>query len=205
MKKNIQTILIILLAIISCTTSTNAEDKKNLPSSIKGDKVKWKDGTNDADAIILKDYVLEILGSSGNSKMKSVDRNSSIHLDGKKVKIHKVSDPNVKASLGQGKIPDSFKKAGEFIPVLSGNGSDTDLIAPIGNIVVQLDPSIKGDKASDWARKNGLKILNKLSFGNYYVIESSAGIYYIDLANSLIGKPGVISATPEFWTNKGLR
>ncbi len=205
MKKFIQSTLILLITLISCTTSTNADDKKPLTSSLQGGKVSWKEGNQNKSAMLLSDYLLEVVGSNGESKMKSVDKNASTTMDGRRFKVHKLNDATIKASISKGVIPDSVKKSGDFIPVFSENGSDAHLLAPVGNIIVQLEDSYDESKAKSWASENGLRILNKLSFGNFYLIESPAGFYAIDLANSLIGKKGVVSASPEMWSNHGLR
>jgi hypothetical protein len=205
MKKFIQSTFILLITLISCTTSTNADDKKPLTSSLNGGKVTWYDGKEQKSAILLSDFLLEVVGSSGESKMKSIDKNATTAMDGRRYKVHKLTDPTIKASISKGAIPDSVKKSGNFLPVFSENGSESHLMVPVGNIIVQLESSYDESKAKSWASENGLRILNKLSFGNFYLIESPAGFYAIDLANSLVGKKGVLSATPEWWTNHGLR
>lgn len=205
MKQFIKSTIILLITIISCTTGTNAEDKKTLPSSLNGGKVSWKDGNQTKSAVLLSDFVLEVVGSSGESKMKSVDKNATTAMNGRRFKVHKLNDPSFKSALAKGEIPESAQKSGDFIPVFSENGSESHIIAPVGNILVKLEDSYDESKAKSWANENGLKIVNKLSFGNYYLIESPAGFYAIDLANSLVGKKGVVSASPEWWSNAQLK
>ncbi len=69
-----------------------------------------------------------------------------------------------------------------------------------GNVVVEFDAERDADAVNAWAGEQGLTILRKLSFGNYYLVQSPAGLASLDLANRLQQSGAVRSAQPNWWT-----
>lgn len=191
----IQTLILILIFAFSCTT-VGANDKKVTHTQAQvGDVITWYDGETKKQAYILKDYIVEL--TSNASVVKSIDKNAETRLSKGNIKLHKISDANLKESLSKGVIPKDVKKQGAFVVALSTTGDESGLIVPSGNVIVQLNTKEESE-AKEWALKNGLKYVRKL-FGSLYVIESVAGLEAIQLANELRSKEGVVSATPDFY------
>jgi len=69
-----------------------------------------------------------------------------------------------------------------------------------GNVVVEFAAERGAETVSAWAEEEGLTILRKLSFGNYYLVQSPAGLASLDLANRLQQSGAVRSAQPNWWT-----
>ncbi len=193
----IQILILFVIFAFSCTT-IGANDKKVTHSKPpEGDVITWYDGDIQRKAFILKDYIVEL--GTNTSTIQSIDKNAQTRFTKGKIKLHKVSDPNLKESLAKGIVPKDVKKQGAFLPALSTTGDESGLIVPSGNIIVKLNTKEESE-AKAWAEKNKLKYVKKL-FGSSFVIESVAGIEAIQLANELRSKEGVLSATPDFFTN----
>ncbi|MEM4271456.1 MAG: hypothetical protein QXO70_05195 [Candidatus Pacearchaeota archaeon] len=193
----LKTIILFMLFAFLCTT-VGANDKNVTHSTVSsGDVVTWYDGDTQRKAYILKDYIVE-LGSSP-STVKSIDKNAETRLTRGNIKLHKISDANLKENLAKGVVPANVKKQGAFLPALSTTGDESGLIVPSGNIIVKLNTKEESE-AKAWAAKHNLKYVKKL-FGSLFVVESVAGLEAIQLANELRNKEGVLSATPDFYTN----
>jgi len=194
MKQKLFFLSIILL--LSCASGMQAEEKK-INSSLNGNLLTYYDGSEPRKAYILNDYVVEI--GTGASNMKSLDKSAQTKLEKGNIKLHKVSDPNLKAELSKGNVPKSNSNS-LFVPALSTTGDESGLIVPIGGVIVELAKGTDEASAKAWASKNKLNLVKKV-VGSFYLVESPAGIAAIELANSLREKQGVVSATPNFWKN----
>lgn len=69
-----------------------------------------------------------------------------------------------------------------------------------GNVVVEFSPDRDAESVAGWADAEGLTLLRKLSFGNYYLVQSPAGMASLELANQLQQSGEVRSAQPNWWT-----
>lgn len=85
-------------------------------------------------------------------------------------------------------------------PVFRDHGGHGRMRALPGNVVVQFDTETSDEMVTDWAQSEGLVVLRKLSFGNYYLIESPSGLASLELANRLQESGSVLNAQPNWWT-----
>ncbi len=193
MKQKILFFLIILL--LSCASGVQAEEKK--ASSLSSNLVTYYDGKEARQAYVLNDYIVEI--GTGASSVKSLDKSAQTKLDKGNIKLHKVSDANLKSELSKGNVPKSSSNS-LFVPALSTTGDESGLIVPIGGVIVEFAKGTDEASAKAWAAKHKLNLVKKV-VGSFYLVDSPAGIAAIELANSLREKEGVISAIPNFWKN----
>jgi len=179
-----------------------AEDKKVSEPKDRGNFHTYYDGKEQRRVMILPEYIAEF--SSGKSKFKDFDKSSQTVMEGTRVKIYKIGNSTLKNSLQKGLIPTSISANGDFSPVFSSTGSDTNLMTLPGSIIVELDRDLGNTEAESFGKENKIKFLKKLPLtnSNYYVFETSPGLPCLDKANELRNRPGVLSASPE-WFQKG--
>jgi hypothetical protein len=85
-------------------------------------------------------------------------------------------------------------------PVFYDQPSGGRIRALPGNVVVEFDDGVDQSQAERWAEDEGVALLRKFGFGNYYLVESPAGIEALNLANKLRDTASVKSAQPNWWT-----
>jgi hypothetical protein len=106
------------------------------------------------------------------------------------VTIYSLNDAAVsKASAAVGTSPVFYENAG-------GQGRRRALP---GNVIAEFDVGLDRAAVERWAESAGLKLLRKLNFGNFYVIESPSGLASLELANRLQASGEVKSAQPDWW------
>lgn len=81
-------------------------------------------------------------------------------------------------------------------PVFQEGGS---LKALPGGVIVNFAKGTTPDQVKSWALSKGYNVKEKLSFGNYYLIDTPAGIDSLNLANQWHTSGEVVSATPNWW------
>lgn len=81
-------------------------------------------------------------------------------------------------------------------PVFSNSGS---LYALPGGVIVEFTDDQTPTQVENWAASHSYTIKTKLSFGNFYVINSPVGLETLTLANQLQESGEVVSATPDWW------
>lgn len=54
-------------------------------------------------------------------------------------------------------------------------------------------------QAQAWASSKGYTIKERLSFGNYYLVDTPIGLTSLELANQWQASGEVVSATPNWW------
>lgn len=81
-------------------------------------------------------------------------------------------------------------------PVFQGGGV---LRALAGGVVVGFKNGVTESQAKAWASSKGYAIKEKLSFGNYYLVDTPIGLTSLELANQWQASGEVVSATPNWW------
>lgn len=153
---------------------------------------------------LIPDYVAEFSNSSnvqaralGESAVQSLNPGAQLTDQGSgNVRIWKVDDStgNIQAR--------STSTSGNVSPVFRHNGG---LRALPGGIIVEFAESQTQAQVENWAASRGYTIKSKLSFGNFYVIDSPAGLETLTLANQLQASGEVVSATPDWWQQRSKR
>ena len=160
--------------------------------------VTWHDGRTKRRLKIIPDLIAEFSTNpplekinikKADPKAVLISRNSGIH-------IWRINKQTIKESLKKGKIPTAI--SGD-ISLVFKDSSGRKRALP-GNIIVYMDKSWPADKIYKWAKRRNLIVIKRISlFHNSYLIKTPAGIASLNISNSLIGTPGVISASPNWW------
>lgn len=87
-------------------------------------------------------------------------------------------------------------------PVFQGDGV---LRALSGGVIVGFKQNTTEDQAKAWAESKGYPIKEKLSFGNYYLLDTPVGLTSLELANQWQTSGEVESATPNWWRQVAAR
>lgn len=92
--------------------------------------------------------------------------------------------------------------SGRYSPVFrDGSNASSKMRALPGNVIVRLNPLWGQAEVDAWAAKAQLEVVNKLAIGpNAYVIKTQPGLASLTTANALSQSSGVMSATPNWWT-----
>lgn len=107
-------------------------------------------------------------------------------------KMDSAVTPDAIQSRSYGTVGDG----GVLSPVFRDGGM---LKALPGGVVVGFAAGTTEDQAKDWAMSTGYNLKEKLSFGDYYLIDTPVGMESLDLANQWQASGGVVSATPNWW------
>lgn len=151
----------------------------------------WYDG-DVAQSITLQEDLVAEFGNSGAAKSKD-SAAQIVGLNGG-VRIYRVSDSGVLGNIAAGKSLGSATLS----PVFT-TGAGERLALP-GGVIVSLDASWSASQCEAWINGKGSLAQQKLPItGNFYLISSDAGFASLDLANSLRGEAGVLSASPNWW------
>lgn len=193
--------LVLLLILNSCMKQELvAEEKKVEPVREKDRGLihTYYDGNEAKKVILLPDYVAEI--SSAKSKYKDLDKTSLSVVEGNRLRIHKVGSAGIRSFLNRGSLPSSMQN-GNYSPVFSPSGSDSQMMTLPGSLVVELDRDYSQAEVESFARTHKMNYQRKIPIPgkNFYVFETEPGFPCLDKANELKSKPGVLSSSPEWF------
>jgi len=96
-----------------------------------------------------------------------------------------------------------YKVSGVFTEGSDGKGQK---LAFPGGVILKLDRSWNNEKCLTWLRSRKFQAISKLNLkGNYYRVDSPAGLESLKIANSLRDEAGVIYSIPDLWSEFSLR
>lgn len=130
--------------------------------------------------------------SAGESTVQSLNPAAQLTNQGSgNARIWKTNTA-VSTSGIQARSYGTVNEGGALSPVFREGGM---LKALPGGVVIGFAAGTTQDQANDWAASKGYK----LSFGNYYLIDTPVGMESLNLANQWQASGEVISATPNWW------
>lgn len=106
------------------------------------------------------------------------------------------TDVPVTTSSIQSRSYGTVSDGGALSPVFQEGGT---LKALPGGVIVGFTAGMTADQANGWAASKGYSVKEKLSFGNYYLIDTPVGMESLNLANQWQTSGEVVSATPNWW------
>lgn len=176
-----------------------AEDKKIIEIKERGLIHTYYDGKELKKVTLLPDYIAEF--STGKSKVLDSDRGAKTVMEGNRLRILKLSNSSIKSSLSKGTLPASLQGSGDYSPVFSPNGYDSNLMTLPGTIIVEMDRDLSQSELETWAKAQKIRFQKKLplSTGFFYIFETPPGFACLDKANELRSKSGVISSSPDWY------
>ncbi len=158
------------------------------------ENVTWYDGNTKRTIKIMPDILAEL--SSESSSVRSVDPQATlVKTKFRGFKVWKLKKYSLLKNVKAGKAPASLK--GKSSAVFKDSSGRLRILP--GNIIVFFDKSWNKSKVAEWADEKGLSIVKCLSkYNNIYLIKSEPGIKSLQLANSLKGETGIVSASPNW-------
>ena len=179
----------------------------DLSSTFTSTEYHWFDGDKQRKVYLSSDMLVEFQPSDvSKDALKSVFPQAK-SVPGKRgaVRLWKLEQ-----SVASGKNIQSLKELnpdGKFSPVLhDGPGGTGGIRALPGNIIVQLDASMKSTDIDQWLVKTGSVMVKKLAIGsNIIVLQSAPGLASLSKANDLYQDKDVISAQPNWWRPYSLK
>ncbi|MBJ6609574.1 MAG: hypothetical protein JG718_04375 [Candidatus Thiothrix moscowensis] len=134
--------------------------------------------------------------SVGENVVKSISPGAQLtDQGGGNARIWK-TDVAVNPNAIQARSYGTAQDGGTLSPVFQEGGT---LKALPGGVVVNFAAGTTQDQANDWAVSKGYSVKEKLSFGNYYLIDTPAGMESLNLANQWQASGEVVSSTPNWW------
>jgi hypothetical protein len=74
------------------------------------------------------------------------------------------------------------------------------LMALPGGVIIQFRPEWTTEQVSEWIANHGYTVRQKLNItGQWYILDSPAGLASLEMANTIHGSGDVVSATPNWW------
>lgn len=176
-----------------------AEDKKIIEIKERGLIHTYYDGKELKKVTLLPEYIAEF--SSGKSKIMDSDRGAKTVMEGNRMRILKISNSSLRSSLSKGTLPTSLQGSGDYSPVFSPNGTDSNLMTLPGSIIVEMDRDMSQPELESWAKIQKIRFQKKLpiSTGFFYIFETAPGFACLDKANELKSKSGVITSSPDWF------
>ncbi len=194
--KKITTGTLLLSCIIFFSNIIYAQNNNSNQTNLQS--VTWQDGATKRRLQIIPDMIAEFPAeqTSEKSNISKTDSNARIVYKKLGVQIWMMNQQTIKSSIQRGIIPANIK--GKLSPVFR-NASGQKRALP-GNIIVYMDKGWDKEKVYAWAKNKNLEIIKCIStYSNAYLIKTSPGMNSLNMANNLIGAPGVISASPNWW------
>ena len=215
MKKEMMSWLLILLFALCAnnvfamgsTPKQRVGKQLDVSSTQKSTEYYWFDGDKQRKVYLSSAMLVEFQpGDVSKDALKSVFPQAKL-LPGKRgeVRLWKLEQ-----SVASAKNMQSLKEInpdGKISPVLyDGPGDTGGLRALPGNIIVQLDASMKSADVDQWLTKTGSVLVKKLAIGsNFIVLQSAPGLASLSKANELYQDKDVVTAQPNWWQPYSLK
>lgn len=160
---------------------------------------RYYEGSEEKKLYLQKDYIVDF--SKQSSFTKNIDKKAKVVKQIGLAKIYLVSDPNIKNQIQTGRFSKNLKNQSQISEVFTANPQGGPKIALPGNIILAFKDTVTKSQIESFLQQRKLKVVKTLSLLNkeYYVIESSAGIASLELANQLRELPEIEYSKPDLW------
>jgi len=196
-KINSNSLMTLIAIFVSACVS-----RPSFSQDLSPDALFYFEGNQKIPLVLESGIVADFGGNNSSSRnvksaVQKVDQSAELIKTSGIVNLWKTNGKD--GSIGVSKTLNDSNQNG-YSPVFKTVKGSTLLALP-GNIIVELEPSISQKQAEVFFGSKGLRIFKKLELGdrNFYEVETPAGAASLNLANSLVGQPGVISSTPNWW------
>ena len=148
------------------------------------DRIYYRDGNRVIFLTVAEDLLVE-KSKTGDLSLRTRDTERPV--------------PVRSASTSDNASGESRDDSGEFPVFRTDTGQ---LVSPVGGVILSLDRSWSSQAVDEFLEANDLEDVEPLGIPNVYLVDTEAGLEAIEFANRLARLPGVVSCSPNLWTEE---
>ena len=165
------------------------------------ERAHWYDGTRKRAIWVNRRRIVDLeTGDRTRSLLKNEAPDAALVSVGPRTRVWRLTREGADAR----ELAKALRRADpecRFAPAFHDAPSDDALMrVPTGRIVVRFPPDWSEDRVEDWARREGLPVVERLSLmGVVRVLDAGEGLAALERANAIHESGTVVWASPEWW------